>query len=344
MTPEDKNSVFQTSDTTNIPPKAYTPELCSELASVAEILNKAVSQPFIELGNNLNRTVSSFNIDIKGLGTELAKTLESIGSQFDSWVSDNNKIFDSIGKSNERISKAAPVLYKHKWFITLSLPYSFVTEVSEIALSKKYAGMDLRNAFIHHFFDYNYYNTEQLVEGWRRNPLFEPRMKIFRDCLAVLRSSNDQFNAANVIIPALIAQIDGIMIDYLLLSCDFVYRPNADKGKKWKNKKSNDTYSNSKKAYGSLFSKSDSEPDSEFNLEALEDFIIKYGNDFILNYLFEGTITTKPPKVPFSLYRNKIMHGEYLKYGKKENLIRLFLALDFLYSLDDSGREAKSGA
>lgn len=346
MTPEDKNSVSQKPDDANTIPKVYIPQLFSGYVSSVDEINKAMSQQFADVGNNAQKAmssmISSISIDTnfldlctKGVAESISGILNSIDLQFDLWASANKQIFESIEKSNERISKATPILYKHKWFITLSLPITFVLEVSEIALSKKNVGMDLRKAFIHHFFDYNYYNMEQLIKGWKKNPLFEPRMKVFRDCLAVLRSSNDQFNAANVIIPALIAQIDGILVDHLLQRCGFTYTRKAKRGEKWRNQNGN-AYENRNQAYESLFNTSGS--------NALDDFIIETGNDFILKKLFQKAYTKEPLEVPFSLSRHKIMHGEYLKYGKKENLVRLLLTLDFLYCLDDSGSKDKNGA
>jgi len=53
-------------------------------------------------------------------------------------------------------------------------------------------------------------------------------------------------------------------------------------------------------------------------------------NEVFLNILFQGSQRGEPLKTPFTFNRHKIMHGEYVKYGRIDNTIRAFLILDFL--------------
>jgi len=62
---------------------------------------------------------------------------------------------------------------------------------------------------------------------------------------------------------------------------------------------------------------------------------LEIGNDFILNTLFQTAYTKQKLKKPFGLNRHKIMHGEYVNYGRNDHLIRSYLILDFLYGLED---------
>ena len=53
-------------------------------------------------------------------------------------------------------------------------------------------------------------------------------------------------------------------------------------------------------------------------------------NDIFLNILFQRSQKGKPLATPFSFNRHKIIHGESIKYGRKDYLIRAFMVLDLL--------------
>jgi len=61
--------------------------------------------------------------------------------------------------------------------------------------------------------------------------------------------------------------------------------------------------------------------------------LLDLANDIFLNILFQRAQPGQPLETPFTFSRHKIMHGEYLRYGRIDNTIRAFLILDFLATL-----------
>jgi len=106
-------------------------------------------------------------------------------------------------------------LKKYKWFVGPSLPIAFVFEVVKIGKKKGNRRREINNLFISYFCSNNYMELESLVNGWKSNPLFKPRMKILRDCVHGLRRANAGCNPSNYVLPTLIAQIDGIQQKYM---------------------------------------------------------------------------------------------------------------------------------
>ncbi len=68
---------------------------------------------------------------------------------------------------------------------------------------------------------------------------------------------------------------------------------------------------------------------SQIDRKIIDEELQNLIEDIFLNILFEraeyGNMTT------YSFNRHKILHGEYLRYGRKDNVLRAFLILDFLY-------------
>jgi len=155
--------------------------------------------------------------------------------------------------------------------------------------------------FINYYSDNNYENLDLLVKGLTRNKLLLPRMKIITDCLMVLKQNNKQYNSSNVIIPALIAQIDGILTDYARIMGI------SSKGEKRKN-----------------------ELRKILTNKRLSKVASDYANEIILDLLFQKAFTGKALRIPFTFNRHKVMHGEFLKYGRIDHTLRAFLIIEFL--------------
>ena len=128
-------------------------------------------------------------------------------------------------------------------------------------------------------------------------------MKIIRDALAIfMHSVNTRRNYCTVVLPPLLAQIDGIFSQIL--------EKNGIDIKELRG------YREKKNKFSQI--------DRKIIDEELQNLI----EDIFLNILFEraeyGNMTT------YTFNRHKILHGEYLRYGRKDNVLRAFLILDFL--------------
>jgi len=243
------------------------------------------------------------------------------------WVERNKAIFDSYARFWQNFQKqykiaqqeAVQILRKYKCFITPSVPLSFVFEVVKIGRRKGNQRKAINRLFIDYFSLNNFRNLEKLVDGRQTNKIFKPRMKIFRDCVSVIKNAKRKYNPSTIILPTVIAQIDGIQREYMEqngLSFDL-------KKRKWVDKKGNVI---DWKAW--------------FKGQTSNQELLDLANDIFLNILFQKSQPGRPLETPFTFNRHKIMHGEYLRYGRIDHTIRAFLILDFLATL--SNRVVKS--
>lgn len=206
--------------------------------------------------------------------------------------------------------EAIQILKKYKWFITLSLPLDFVYNVVKIGRKKGNQRKNINKLFVDYFCLNNFENLENLVEEWDDILIFKPRMKIFKDCTSVLKNSKRNTNPSNLLLPTLIAQIDGIQTEFMELN------GLSFKSKKWKDKCGNNVYHK-----------------QWFKAQTSNDELLDLSNHIFLNILFQNAQKGETLETPFTFSRHKIMHGEYINYGRIDNTIRAFMILDFLATL-----------
>lgn len=248
------------------------------------------------------------------------KTLRPQINIWQEWAQKNKRLFkgfDNYWKSfhdKYEISEqeAIKILKKYKWFVSPSLPIAFVFEVVKIGRKKGNHRGKINRLFVEYFCSNDYEELKVLVDSWQSNDIFNPRKKIFKDCIDGLKNSCKRSNPSNFVLPTLIAQIDGILQEYMEkngLSFDI-------KDRKWKN--STGQKIEWKEWYKSLTLGQD-----------MDDL----ANEIFLNILFQSSQRGIALETPFMFNRHKIMHGEYVRYGRIDNTIRAFLILDFLASL-----------
>ena len=231
-------------------------------------------------------------------------------------------IFDDIFKTLEKFSqkykiaetKVIKILKKYKWFISPSMPTSFIYEAVQIGRKRGNQRGAMNKLFVEYFSKNNFKNLKNLIEGWKNNNIFKPRMKILRDCISTLKSVKRPSNPSNLVIPTLIAQIDGIQTEFMEQSgLHYDVRKIG-----WINKS------------GKKIKKKEWLKKQTLNSELLD-----IANDIFLNILFQKAHPGQPLTTPFTFNRHKILHGEYLRYGRIDNTIRAFLILDFLSSVSE---------
>ena len=254
----------------------------------------------------------------------LAESLRPQIEVWEKWSDQNKRIFESYStywadfqnKYNIAEAKAVEVLQKYKWFITPSMPFSIVFEI--VTLDKKKGRQDkaVNKLFIQYFEADKWKNLEAMVASWENNPLFEKRHKILTDCLNTIKIvSGQNVNVANVVLPTLITQIDGVISDYLI-SKDISWEREYDDLV--------DRKTGIVKKVGRKSQLKKSKP--KILTTPLDDL----ANDIFLNILFQRSQKGKPLATPFNFNRHKIIHGENKRYGRKDYLIRAFMVLDLL--------------
>jgi hypothetical protein len=136
------------------------------------------------------------------------------------------------------------------------------------------------------------------------------------DCVvAVKMASKKGINEANVVLPTLITQIDGALTDYL-----------NSKGLQWDSDYDDwvDTRTGKVRKVGRKTQFKNAKP------KVLTTPLDDLANDIFLNILFQRSQKGKPLATPFNFNRHKIIHGESVRYGRKDYLIRAFMVLDLL--------------
>lgn len=241
---------------------------------------------------------------------------------FQDWVTRNQSVFDPIWKSWDEIEKknkiadkqAAKILRKYKWFICPSMPVSAIRVILNVAKKKGRKDADINKLFVDYFSRDGWRNLELTVSDWAKNPLFKPRMTILADCVKIMKlSDRSRTNAATVVLPTLISQIDGIMTDYLEshgIEFKTMYDDFVQGGKVKKQGRKSQFRANAPNAL----------------TEDLNDLAM----DMFLNILFQSSQRGKPLATPFNFNRHKIMHGESVRFGRKDYVVRAFMVLDFL--------------
>ncbi len=254
---------------------------------------------------------------IKSTVQVIDKILKPQIEAWQKWAGENQRIFDGFREYWKDFQKqykiteqeAIRILRKYKWFVSPSLPIAFVMEVVKIGKKRGNRRGEINKLFIDYFCSDNYKELEKLANGWSSNDIFKPRMKIIKDCVRGLKNTSRGCNPSNFVLPALIAQIDGILQDYM-------EKHGCVKRRKWKDASGEEI--DWKEFYKNMT------PDQDLD---------ELANEIFLNILFQGSQRGEPLKTPFTFNRHKIIHGEYVKYGRIDNTIRAFLILDFLASL-----------
>ena len=250
---------------------------------------------------------------------------EPPNSYLSEWYRSNQKFFDSLRKQLQDTYRAIQktvthfhnlnkVLLKYNWFYSFNIPQECYQEIVDAYNSGIDVEKKINSFFVNYFTKDNYSALDDMVNEWHKNDLFKPRMDIINDCVQTLKFERLGYNPSNVVLPALIAQIDGIITDFI-----------EKKGFKFDKKRRgwidpNGNELSVKTAYKSI--------NTDF------DSISEYPNTILFDVLFQSAFHGDELKILPSFSRHKIMHGESINYGEIENVIRAFMILDFLSYLE----------
>jgi len=297
-------------------------ESIREISKVAEqyyadIIKQPVRKARLRLPESFQSVIKQYELTSRIFSEVFTPQI----SLWQKWAEQNKRALDIYKKfwptfeeSNIAKQEAGQILKKYKWLLSLHLPSSFIFKVAKIGRKKGNQRRAMNRLFVDYFSSGDFTNLSTLVDRWEKIAIFKPRMKIFRDCVSALINAKGNSNPSNFVLPTLIAQIDGIQTEFMKqngLSFD-------PKARKWKDKKGIPI---NQKAW--------------FKSQTSNQRWLDLANDIFLNILFQKSLPGEPLETPFTFNRHKIMHGEYLKYGRIDNTIRAFLILDFLAALSD---------
>lgn len=198
--------------------------------------------------------------------------------------------------------------------------------VSDIDLFREIIDREIESEHALEQFLVSYYTANNwaavnaLLDKWQAAPSLAPRVAIIEDCLKTVQlAQGKNLNIANVVIPTLIAQIDGMMADlYKLILGNAPMLPSNKKADK-----------------------------HEVVMELVSQIVNVRAADMLHTVIIEGVFrhadaikksraaNDNQQSAEFNIFRHKIMHGDrdFLNYGTTENLTRFFLYADFLIQL-----------
>lgn len=287
-------------------------------------LTKQINDMQCNLFDSMKPAIKQYQLNAKVIA-------ESLRPQFDlwqKWTEQNKSIFENF-RNLAIDQKKKEFLLQNGWIFSPYLSHKAIEgELNSDSILKK-KNSEINTIYENFFSKNNYQEIENMINSWSNNKFFGNRIEIFTDCLTILRvfrinKKNIKINPARMILPLLIAQIDGITSEYA-----------KDKGlmidqTQWKD------------ASGKIVNKFDSiwsqpcDNDSEiFTIRMLEEYL--FGKAYPYGQKNPNKNNETPQKVKlrpfFQFNRHKIMHGEDLNFGTIDNVLRAFLLLDFLANL-----------
>lgn len=319
--PIDLSSVFP--KTINLGPIMRALSGFNDLSKVITSVSKIDYSKIINASSLGAASLAAATNQINSTANLLSNVLGPQINTWNHWADVNKQLFNETFEQWDKFEKrykiaraeAISALKKYKWFMTPSLPIDFVFSAVKIGRRSGNQRRMMNILFVEYFSEDNFVNLRELLDVWASKNVFDHRMKIFRDCVSVITQSDKKTNPSNLVIPTLIAQIDGIQREFMASNGIIFKKKGGLKdsrghGVKWRSWYENLT--------------SDGE-------------LLDSANDIFLNILFQDADHGKPLKTPYTFSRHKIMHGEYYRYGRFDNTIRAFLILDFFAALmDDS--------
>lgn len=201
------------------------------------------------------------------------------------------RLFDALGVLASR----------YGWALTPSIPPHVIFVLAAAARDSHSPHKDIYRLVRDHMNANDWQNARILVDGLREYSVVTPRRhKIIRDCVeAAISRRRRAYNAANVVLPALFAQVDGML-------SEFAREVRIDRWASGRNKTA---------------------------LRAEFERVTYRFDEPALDLLFDVLFATTRPGQPLAgrrFNRHKILHGEWLGYGRVEHVLRTLLLLDFV--------------
>lgn len=206
-----------------------------------------------------------------------------------------------------------------QWFVPRNLPYRVVSELVRIAQSGANESAQARHLFVGAFRENGWDRLVEFVTDLRNAPsLSRPQWKILLDCAKTMRlHGHDRINAANVVVPAIIAVIDGLLNDFARVDLKISRK------------------SLSQKEYARI-------RESFQRVDPMSDVFEEPARTLAFDVLFGSAYYGEIPTHGETFNRHKIMHGETLRYGTAANALRAFFLADFVVRSIEQFRRVKA--
>jgi hypothetical protein len=174
--------------------------------------------PFKELRELASKTFTQYEEPMKRLRkqfSEALRSMEELRKQFSMAMEPYEKIRQEIRKSME--SFKIPGLFPKRFLINTSLFRGFwIIRNEELIDELEERQIVERKAIAKYVIDFyssnNYSKFTKLADKWNSSGVNQTRIEIITDCFEIVKSYKaGKANIFNVVIPTLIAQIDGLI-------------------------------------------------------------------------------------------------------------------------------------
>lgn len=269
--------------------------------------------------DNIFKRFDAFNQRVTSLTERGLKWVEENKEPLDNFFRVIKYYEEELADIDATKKQAVEILRRYGWFLTPStIPLLMAFPVVNIGKRDGDQSEEIDRLFIEVFTNDNFRSLESMVQDWQEIPIFRERVNILRDCLITLQNGCEGYNPSNVIIPTLLAQIDGIITD-------FMEQSNLTPINKYKTTWENEQGKPYAKGKGREdFINENTEPKMVLLSDELKGLVI----ETIFKDIFGNTFLYEDARS--ELNRNKVQHGEFNNYGTLANSIRIFLILDFL--------------
>lgn len=261
--------------------------------------------------------------------------LAAFSFSIDSWLPEIEKIISYtnshidifnvwniyVSEIEKKEKKIFPILKSYNWLISPTLPSDFAVLLVKSKPKGNWTIKKVNNFYISFFSENNWSILGSFYNNWKNKKLLKSRCDVIKNIFLTVQKQPKDVNIYYSVIPAIIAQINGFIMDYL-----------EDNGIKWdlkqkhwdncKSGKKNKKSTNWKEFIG-----------KDIDLSVLSDKYDEIFQNILLNVLFEKAFRGEMLSNKYFLNRHKIMHGEFTDYAGEEHFIRLVLLFDFLVNL-----------
>ncbi len=201
--------------------------------------------------------------------------------------------------------EAVAVLKKFGWIVTTSISTDLLIEVIRAGKIENPSSSQIDQLFISYFQNGNHSAIWEMYEFWESSNISSDRLPILKNCISIM--ANDllsDINVADAILPALIAQAEGIYTEFLEKN-NYKATHKAD-------------YSGKENSYKKL----------SIPLVPAET------KEVVDTLLFDQFLKSDNRDGSSLFNRHKIMHGKSTNYGRYDYLIKALLIIDFLVFCD----------
>lgn len=270
-------------------PSAMLRREAQEMADLARLLGAWVHDP-IEKAPGL---AGLWN-NVKGIGGRFLTSVGAVSCAI-------------LSEVNVQADLARALADRYGWFIHGQLSLPFVRHLAELSKCPGNRGRAVARAFIDYYRHDNWATLLEMADRWRKLTVLEGRRsRVLRDLVTTMTFHDPpRYNAANVVVPALIANIDGLLTRFAADALNLGFRSAGHE---------------ERRAVASALAQV-AQDHFGFEDAAL---------DLIFNTLFASAYYGEDPISGSMFSRNKIIHGEKYHYGRLANALRLFLLIDFI--------------